>query len=127
MYSQRLTLRVGLAEPKTYIAMAAVKQYIGNCRTHINVGSMIRTIEELIIIMTGIAKHSLEVTNNEKYQLIEWIDLIAQYLQERNLQIINRVYDKEPITMNKAIIDYAIEYTRTTKQQKDKVGKINKV
>ena len=29
--------------------------------------------------------------------------------------------------MNKIIIDYAIEYARTTKQWKDKVRKINKV
>ena len=107
--------------------MAVTKWYLENSRANNNTGALIRSIKELMIIITGITKHSLEVTKAERYWLIGWIDLIAIHLQEWNIIIKNIFYNAAIIIKNKTIIDYAIDYASTRKQWKERVGKINKV
>ena len=88
---------------------------------------MIRAIEEYIVIIGGYSSSPLNIIQNERYQLLGQINNIAQYLQERNLQITNMNYSILQITQNRTIIDYVREFIGDNKQWKEQMNRINKV
>ena len=72
------------------MAILALHQYIGNLRLNKNVGKLIATIEDLIRVKSALSVSPTEIPLTKRYWKKIWINLIGQYLNERNMQIQNK-------------------------------------
>jgi len=123
LYTRKLALGIRLISPDTFLATAVVKQYIGNLRAQNNMSTMIIAIEEIMAVHCGYSKYPIQITANERYWEKRWIDLVASYLQRRNISIVNTKY--EIISKNQTIIDYVRSYIAPMKDWKAIMNRIN--
>jgi len=61
LYARRTTIGVGLLQPHGIVAVAILKQYIGNTRIIRNVEQIIVTTKELIAIKIGYGRQCIDV------------------------------------------------------------------
>ena len=107
--------------------MAILKQYIGNIRLMYNVGQMIVTIEELVVIKTGYRDRCIDFIPECQYWKKMQIDNVNEYLKSYDLSIMNLHNSYSIINQNKIIIDYVWEYVEQKQLKKNILYKINKV
>ena len=69
------------------MVMSALCQYIGNLRLNKNVSKLIAVTEELITVKSGLSILLTEIPSTKRYWKKTWVNLIGQYLNERNMQI----------------------------------------
>jgi len=89
MQTNRTAIGVSLLQPYTIVAIATLKQYIGNIRLMRNVGQMIVTTEELVVIKTGYRGRCIDFISECRYWKKMWIDNINEYFKSRDLLIMN--------------------------------------
>ena len=67
LYAQRGALGVSLITPKTAIAIAIVKLYIGNMQQQSNVVNLIKMNKEYNHILMGLSKYPISLGNDSSY------------------------------------------------------------
>ena len=64
LYARRTVFGIGLLQPYTIIAMATLKQYIGNLRIIRNVRKMIVANKELIVVKASYSGRCIKINSN---------------------------------------------------------------
>ena len=110
LYKCKAAGGIGLIQPSTAIAMAKIKQYVGNLRIQSNVAENILVNKDFV--MKESRYSSIPIENKKKTQFWKkgWIDEVANELQSRRIQITNLLYSNPIKTENRTIIDYTIIY-----------------
>ena len=112
LYARKLALGVGLMSPSTILNILALKLYVSHKRGETEVSKMIRINEENISLYYGFSKSAIDPSLDWKPVINSWSDEIRLMLRSRKLEIVNRINDTKSITMNKTIMDYAMDYSK---------------
>jgi len=67
LYTHRTAIGIGLLQPHTIVAIAILKQYIGNLRTMRNIRKIIVANKELIAVKASYSGRYIEVNSNRRY------------------------------------------------------------
>ena len=91
LHARKSVGRLGLLQPKTVLAMMAIKQYIADNRVNNNIVKTIKIAEDKIHVISRYSKKLIEVNQKDRYCDEGQIDYIAKILEDRELKVLNRV------------------------------------
>ena len=112
LYARKSALGVGIMRPSTIVNTLAIKLYIRHQQKKSRLASFININEENSFIDNGINKDPIKTPHNKRFWEYTWSDEITEYLQKRDLEVINQDEIKNQVMSNKTIIDYAVEFVK---------------
>ena len=127
LYSRKTALGIGLLAPRTIIDVLSLKLYIGNQRLNSKVAQIIQINEDNARISYGYSESILETQRKYKPNVIMWSDEIQEKLNRRQLKVENRMNEPKWFTINKTIMDYAIQYITSNGLKEEILAPINQV
>ena len=86
-----------------------------------NAGQMIKAAEDLLVCNNGYRNHPTQTKQENIFGTKTWIDNIATILDQRSLEIVNKVNLTKCIIQNQTIMDYAAIFLNN---HKDKAKKL---
>ena len=122
MHTSKEMLGLGLFLLSALITIQGLKLYFGNKRIKMNAARMADALEEQMWVESGLNKNPINA-KGKPFWPESWIDKSNGMLLSRQIKIITKKHRERHITKNRAIIEYAIEYS-TDKQNKSKVLKL---
>ena len=104
--------------------MLKIKLYIENKRKSGNITDAVIAQEDMIQIEVG---WNCRIGENPsmKYWKIAWIDEVSKCLWKRNLKLLSPKVKRFYKTINKTLMDYAIEYAKNRLNERDTLFQIN--
>lgn len=89
--------------------------------------NIIRANEEVKQIENGISKNHLEVKQEDKLWIPTWIDTVAEYCDQRKIEIKGKYKQKNKVLRTVSVIDYARMYVKEKNIKKHQMRIINHV
>jgi len=112
LYARKSALGVGLMAPSTIIDSLALKAYVSHQRGESNISKIIQILEQNVWLQYGYYMLVMETPKRMKPKQLIWSDKVQHKLEKWQIMLINRLNEKDRITRNKTIMDYAVEYAK---------------
>ena len=109
LHARKSALGVGLMAPKTIMSVLAIKLCVSHQRGETRVSEMININEDNIGIFYGFKQKVIDLPLDWNRSVKTWSDEIRLMLRSRQIEITNQLNETRAITMDKSIMDYAVE------------------
>ena len=124
IHTRRSALSIRLIRPQTIIDILKIKLHIGNKRNSWNATDAVMVQEDMIQIEAG-WNRIIGKNLSMKYWTTAWIDKVSECLWKRNLELLSPKVKRFYKTINKTLMDYAIEYAKNRLNERDTLFQIN--
>ena len=125
--ARKTQLGVGILKPNTILTILSLKLHLGHRRHQDATSKQIINNEKEAQFQHGFKNGILEIEEDYKPQNKTWSDEVAQRLLDRGIKIKNLKDERYAKTVNKTIIDYAVEHVKEKGIDRQTIAPINHV
>ena len=124
-HTRKSQLGVGILKPSTTMTILSLKLHVGHLRNEDEVAKQTCVNESNAQFQHGFSKETLKTESKWKPDNKMWSDDIAQRMETRKINLVNKSPNVHVPTRNKTIMDYVVKHVNEKNKDHKEVEPLN--